>query len=186
MKEIIQRAHEFGMIQNQVEVEMFLEWYYQRMFRNIMEIGTHTGGFLSLLIEVGVPKNLIISLDLPWQAHEYKVGDFREKYKHRVRFLVGNSHDLMSQIKVDEELLRCGTQIDFLFLDGDHSYEGVRQDFEMYSGFVRPGGWIGFHDINNGHQCGDFYWKHAIRDRAHVEFGFGRTFGLGCVRMEVT
>ena len=30
--------------------------------------------------------------------------------------------------------------IDFLFLDGDHSYEGVRRDFENYAPLVRPGG----------------------------------------------
>ena len=38
-------------------------------------------------------------------------------------------------------------QIDFLFLDGDHTYEGIRQDFEMYSPLVKKGGIIGFHDI---------------------------------------
>jgi len=33
-----------------------------------------------------------------------------------------------------------------LFPDGDHSYEGVKRDFEMYSPLVRPGGIIAFHD----------------------------------------
>jgi hypothetical protein len=37
--------------------------------------------------------------------------------------------------------------IDFLFIDGDHSYEGVLQDFAMYSWLVRRGGLIAFHDI---------------------------------------
>ena len=27
-----------------------------------------------------------------------------------------------------------------LFIDGDHSYEGVRADFERYGRLVRPGG----------------------------------------------
>ncbi len=40
-----------------------------------------------------------------------------------------------------------GRRIDFLFIDGDHSYEGVRQDFDMYSALVRSGGLIAFHDI---------------------------------------
>jgi hypothetical protein len=42
-----------------------------------------------------------------------------------------------------------GKKVDFLFIDGDHSYEGVRQDYEMYREFVKPGGWIGFHDISD-------------------------------------
>jgi hypothetical protein len=40
-------------------------------------------------------------------------------------------------------------KFDFLFIDGDHSYAGVKRDFEMYSPLVKPGGWVGFHDIND-------------------------------------
>ncbi|MFN6069283.1 MAG: class I SAM-dependent methyltransferase, partial [Pseudanabaena sp.] len=42
-----------------------------------------------------------------------------------------------------------GDKIDFLFIDGDHTYEGVRQDYEMYSPLVQKGGYIAFHDIND-------------------------------------
>jgi predicted O-methyltransferase YrrM len=38
-------------------------------------------------------------------------------------------------------------KIDFCFIDGDHTYEGVRKDFEMYSRLVRNGGIVAFHDI---------------------------------------
>lgn len=38
---------------------------------------------------------------------------------------------------------------DFLFIDGDHSYEGAKRDFELYGGLVRPGGLIALHDIIN-------------------------------------
>jgi hypothetical protein len=34
-----------------------------------------------------------------------------------------------------------------LFIDGDHSYEGVRRDFELYSHLVKDKGIIAFHDI---------------------------------------
>ena len=37
--------------------------------------------------------------------------------------------------------------IDFVFIDGDHTYEGVKSDFLNYGPLVRPGGIIGFHDI---------------------------------------
>ena len=45
--------------------------------------------------------------------------------------------------------------IDFLFIDGDHSYEGVKKDFEMYSPFVRKGGLIVFHDTNDSQKHRD-------------------------------
>jgi hypothetical protein len=37
--------------------------------------------------------------------------------------------------------------IDFLFIDGDHTYEGVRQDFLIYGPMVKARGIIAFHDI---------------------------------------
>lgn len=37
-------------------------------------------------------------------------------------------------------------QIDFLFIDGDYSYDGVTQDRLLFSRFVRPFGLVLFHD----------------------------------------
>jgi predicted O-methyltransferase YrrM len=45
------------------------------------------------------------------------------------------------------ERILGGEKVDFLFVDGDHTYEGVKRDFEMYSPLVRKGGIIAFHDI---------------------------------------
>lgn len=36
--------------------------------------------------------------------------------------------------------------IDFLFLDGDHTYEGVKRDWEAFSPFVTKSGIVVFHD----------------------------------------
>lgn len=38
-------------------------------------------------------------------------------------------------------------EVDFLFIDGDHTYEGVKKDFEMYENLVSEGGIIALHDI---------------------------------------
>ena len=45
------------------------------------------------------------------------------------------------------ESILAGRKFDVLFIDGDHTYEGVKADFENYSKFARPGGLIAFHDI---------------------------------------
>ena len=34
-----------------------------------------------------------------------------------------------------------------MFIDGDHTYDGVKADFEMYSPLVRKGGLFALHDI---------------------------------------
>lgn len=36
--------------------------------------------------------------------------------------------------------------IHFLLIDGDHSVDGARFDFEMFSPQIVPGGWLAFHD----------------------------------------
>jgi len=36
--------------------------------------------------------------------------------------------------------------IDFVFLDGDHSYEGLKQDIELWLPKVKPGGYLCGHD----------------------------------------
>jgi predicted O-methyltransferase YrrM len=37
-------------------------------------------------------------------------------------------------------------QCDLVFVDGDHTYKGVRDDYEHWGGQVRPGGHLLFHD----------------------------------------
>jgi predicted O-methyltransferase YrrM len=43
-----------------------------------------------------------------------------------------------------------GPAVDFVFVDGDHSPEGCREDWEVWHPHVRPGGAIAFHDARHG------------------------------------
>jgi predicted O-methyltransferase YrrM len=45
-----------------------------------------------------------------------------------------------------EAVLSWSRPIDILFIDGDHSYEGVKRDFELFGKFVSPFGIVVFHD----------------------------------------
>jgi len=44
-----------------------------------------------------------------------------------------------------------GTPIDLLFIDGDHVYEAVKQDYQSWKPYVRPGGLLVFHDYDDRH-----------------------------------
>lgn len=39
-----------------------------------------------------------------------------------------------------------GLPVDFVFIDSDHSYEGLRGDWEAWRGLVAPGGIVALHD----------------------------------------
>jgi len=47
----------------------------------------------------------------------------------------------------EEAVLRWEKPIRLLFINGDHSYDMSKKDFELWNGFVVPGGFICFHDI---------------------------------------
>lgn len=48
--------------------------------------------------------------------------------------------------------VRQDIKIDFLFIDGDHSYEGVKKDFELYSTLVNDNGIIVIHDTDSKYE----------------------------------
>jgi len=53
------------------------------------------------------------------------------------------------RMKSCEAAQQLNLQVDFVFIDGDHGYEAVKQDIELYEPKVKPGGWIGGHDYQN-------------------------------------
>jgi cephalosporin hydroxylase len=134
------------------ELVRMLEVVQKARPRTIVEIGTANGGTLFLFCCVAEDDGTLISLDLPggrfgggysaWRVPLYQ--DFARK-RQKIHLLRGDSHS-------DETLkglmsILAGRQVDFLFIDGDHTCEGVRRDFELYSPLVAKGGLIGFHDI---------------------------------------
>ena len=118
----------------------------------ILEIGTALGGTLLLFCRVASENAVIISIDLPLgmggggysQARKPLYESFTTKQQH-MYLIRGDSHkrEIVEKVKA----LLDGKKIDFLFIDGDHTYEGVKQDFEMYSPFVKKNGIIALHDI---------------------------------------
>jgi predicted O-methyltransferase YrrM len=120
--------------------------------RIVLEIGTAKGGTLLLLARVADPSATIISLDLPgglfgggyqkWRIPLYRsfVSD-----KQNIQLLRSDSHSVSTLRKVKTIIGEHG--IDLLFIDGDHSYQGIKKDFRMYSPLVRTGGIVVLHDI---------------------------------------
>jgi len=119
----------------------------------ILEIGTANGETLFSYCKLAREDAIIISVDLPKGLYgggypDWKIPIYQafKKPNQKLYLLREDSHQQETLEKVKEIL--NGNQLDFLFIDGDHSYEGVKKDFEMYSPLVRKEGIIAFHDIN--------------------------------------
>jgi len=134
----------------------------------ICEIGTDRGGTLYLWSKAIQPDGLIISIDLP-RTYRKSLNRFFCSFfseTQRIHFLRENSQSAECQMSVRKIL--NGKKIDFLFIDADHSYEGVKNDFKFYSEFVRKPGLIAFHDILD--RCGvDKFWSEVKPCYKHME-----------------
>jgi predicted O-methyltransferase YrrM len=88
-----------------------------------------------------------------------------------LRLIRADSHLAETKERVLQDLR--GEKLDYLFIDGDHTYEGVKKDFEMYSPLVRSGGLVAFHDVaEHGRElaCGvDKFWNEIKEQYKHRE-----------------
>jgi predicted O-methyltransferase YrrM len=146
--------------------------------RRSLEIGTNYGGTLLLLCTVSAADAKIISIDMP--AGPFGGGYPRRKIPLFRRF--SRASQCLHLIRADshshrtkERVLRIlkDEKLDFLFIDGDHTYFGIQQDFQMYSPLVRAGGIIAFHDIrtyDRGTKCEvEKFWNEIRRHYQHRE-----------------
>jgi len=129
--------------------------------------------------------DLCISIDMSDGGIHGGIGDeemdkrdlwFCERFPN-CHFIRGNSHSketfaelangLMSSNDYKKEIdpYKHG-YFDFLFIDGDHTYEGVKQDWEDYSPFLKKGGIAVFHDtvISDRHHERNVYVGEFWRD----------------------
>lgn len=136
----------FSSNQKQEEITQLLRLLEAQKPKTMLEIGTYRGGTLFLFSRVSSPAARIISLDFRYPSPEY----FKSLSKlaargQNIRCIQADSHAPETLQRINR--LLGGQPLDFLFIDGDHSYAGVKRDFELYAPLVRPGGIIAFHDI---------------------------------------
>lgn len=76
---------------------------------------------------------------------------------------------------------------DCIFIDADHSYEGVMKDYVNSLKFVNKNGWLIFHDINNDDTGVCKAWN-EVKNNHKIESIFSHEFSKGCgigiLRME--
>ena len=144
---------EFGAMQRTWELQALLGEVRRLRPALIVEIGTHEGGTLVCWSAVSQPGAHIVSVDMlcPRTGLGAGADDLarvraRLRPSQRLTAITGDSHEEATRLRVVEAL--GGAPIDLLWIDGDHSYAGVRQDVEMYGPLVRAGGMIALHDIH--------------------------------------
>jgi len=142
--------------------------------KNYLEIGVHNGGSMSLVLCSDNIENLY-GIDLfedVYDESKHFNSEKYEKYKYfkrdnlsflktmnnlnkiqlmfnpktTIKLIQGNSYFDETEEKFREEKRY---DLDLLFIDGDHTPDGVRNDFERYSKYVRKGGYVIFDDYHH-------------------------------------
>jgi GT2 family glycosyltransferase/predicted O-methyltransferase YrrM len=144
---------EIGIVQKREEIQWLFELVRAARPRVVLEIGLDLGGTFFLWSRAAAPDAHLLAIDtrppgrlgvwspFPLVRRGFAVGS------QRVSLLMGSdSHSETTRGRIAAFL--DGRPIEFLFIDGDHSRDGIWQDFEMYSPLVAPGGLVAFHDVS--------------------------------------
>ncbi len=180
-------------MQSQVEFAALYARVLKLRPRVVVEIGTCHGGTLYLWCQAAHPEATLISIDLPG-------GEFGGGYREcRAAFYqqFKQPHQTLHLLRMDSHVPATAEKVrslipqsvDFLFIDGDHTYSGVKQDFTLYSALVRSGGLVALHDIAPRPRQPDLevwkFWAELKRCRPVQEAldhtPTGRTIGIGMV-----
>jgi len=153
IEEIAKYVLEQDLINKNVTIQVYEELVHLGHFlnslkpHNILEVGARGGTFLLFnLVSTGT-----------------KVGvDLDDSFKHNIYLsMIGEDFHFLCEnsqsIETFEKVKDICPQFDFIFIDGDHTYEGVKRDFELYKNLLSPRGYIAFHDIDQNHVFRDIY-----------------------------
>ena len=148
------------------------------------EIGVFEGGFSKQILASVQPSTLyMIDLFTGWCDSGNEDGnnvihrDMDEVYrallaysydKPMLRLLKGKSSDILATLP--------DNSLDMIYIDGDHSYAGVKSDLDIAYQKVRPGGWIMGHD----------YEMNMVKARTRYTFGVKQAVDEFCIARNQT
>jgi predicted O-methyltransferase YrrM len=145
-----------------------------------VEIGRFRGGstmvFASALpdgIELwSYDLHVALRPDMPGAELDRELGAALERYG-----LAGKVHLVVADSSTVDP---PSDSLELLFIDGDHSYEGARRDFERWSPLVRAGGTVLFHDAVDTGGYGNVY-PGVARFVSEIGGGWERRAGAGSI-----
>lgn len=117
----------WGIEQNSHELATFLVRMGELGVQSVLEIGTGYKGGLSRFL----------ASDLHWDVTTYDIQNYGHVFEG-VHYIVGNTP-------------RFNHSFDLVFIDGNHAYETVRMDYELWGEFAAKV--IAFHDILGLRNC---------------------------------
>ena len=157
--------------------------------RTIVELGTHSGNsYFSICQAVKQyhTGSKCYAVDT-WQGDAHALSYGEEIYemvrRHNEEFY--SSFSTLLRMTFDQALSKLeDSSVDFLHVDGLHTYEAVKHDFETWLPKLAPGAIVLFHDTHV--RKDDFgVWKYwaELRSCYKETIDFSHSYGLGVLRI---
>ena len=146
--DLFEQFPEFRPIQRRDEFVRLLGLVRSVAPSRVCEIGTASGGMLCALARAARPDATVVALDIAYTNERQAAFPEFARRTQRLVCLEGPSQSPRLLARVRQSL---DGPLDVLLIDGDHAYESVKRDFELYAPLVRPGGLVILHDIVEDH-----------------------------------
>ena len=138
-------THQWWCQQNSEEFWNLLDIVSKINPKRVLEIGSAHGGNLCFFDQLVGKGGTVVGVDIDPGAFSIldKTMSGYKSISNIITIAGKQSKDVVNIVKKRFN----NKQVDFLFIDGDHTYEGSKLDYTLYSKLVRPGGIIAFHDV---------------------------------------
>jgi hypothetical protein len=133
-----QAIHDWGALQKPGELAGLLGLVGPAS--TVVEVGCDRGGTLWAFRQVGAR---VLGVTAAQGKGLFGTGE--PLLTHGAEVVIGDSHDVDTVYRL--AALLAGTEVDLLFIDADHRYDAVADDFRRYGPLVRRGGLVALHDI---------------------------------------
>ena len=153
--------------QDPEEITQFLHEFQKTKIENFIEIGVAAGGNTRVLCDFLDIKN-IYTIDL--NEHP-SINDRSNPGARDKNFSSLKNHGTLNNFYGDSHSIEAfawlekhKVQFDMAFIDGDHTFDGIKMDTELVIKFIKPGGLIVFHDtlIDVGSSQFDFEMRNGL------------------------
>lgn len=120
----------------------------------MIEIGAYTGESTQIFASTGIFSE--INVIEPFKFNEsfnntsiediQKWNKVEEEFKNNTRFF--NNVNLIKDYSHNVSTIFADKSVDLVYIDGDHSYEAVNKDIELYLPKIKQGGILAGHDYS--------------------------------------
>ena len=154
LKRRVRRLDETSQLVTRNEMNLLLEIAGEN--KDIIEVGVSTGQTTRRLSK----KNQVIAIDpfIPGEdglLMSRYLKDFHHEFLMNIKGRSVVFYNMTSMEAFDIWNKKIKRKVDGIFIDGEHSYEAVKQDSQWIA-YIKNGGFIAFHDVEDESEIKNF------------------------------